>query len=232
MSLPSLRHKWLCETHVPMNVRGKSLHGSSRTFKNTYNLFTLWFKHFEWLVGVRTAQRYPVSTKGTTHSSTTQMEEPCYNYNNVSVCLLTSHVSSLSNRQMCSYNLLPETRRLAPSWEPQCVIHSWCGHACSIRWGCGRNATEAQGDDANGEHFEAWFEIGTPQALQETSSLVKLFRNNTEWKKLLEIETPQTLQNRKRRLVASNLIIHCSLLCQSGCHSAVDQAPCSYPGES
>ena len=31
--LPSLRHKWPCETHVPMTVRGKSLHGSSRTFK-------------------------------------------------------------------------------------------------------------------------------------------------------------------------------------------------------
>ena len=34
--LPSLRHKWPCETYVPMNGRAKSLHGRSRTVKTTY----------------------------------------------------------------------------------------------------------------------------------------------------------------------------------------------------
>ena len=40
--LPSLRHKRPCETCVPMNVRGKSLHGSTRTFKKHLTLFIIW----------------------------------------------------------------------------------------------------------------------------------------------------------------------------------------------
>ena len=36
--LPSLRHKWPCETYVSMNVSCKSLPGSSRTFESTCSL--------------------------------------------------------------------------------------------------------------------------------------------------------------------------------------------------
>ena len=37
MWLPSLRHKWPCETYALMNVRGKSLRGGSLTFKSTFS---------------------------------------------------------------------------------------------------------------------------------------------------------------------------------------------------
>ena len=35
--LPNLRHKWPCENYLSMHVRGKSIHGSSRAFNNTYS---------------------------------------------------------------------------------------------------------------------------------------------------------------------------------------------------